>query len=202
MTRTNRAKEHGKSAVKSDRASLQLAVESNPVLNQLAGAMFLPSDMPAKQKFEKVKSALEMLANISPRNEMERMLAIEMIGTHNAQLECLRRAMIEGQHPDVVDTSVKLAARLGDLFVRQMDALDKHRGRGAQKITVEHVNVHSGGKAFVGVVDVHATPDTQDQAQKDSSSPPGLTFNPSEPVPDVASRRERAPSKRPDEDWP
>ena len=33
-----------------------------------------------------------------------------------------------------------------------MEALDKHRGKGSQKITVEHVNVHAGGQAIVGNV--------------------------------------------------
>ena len=35
------------------------------------------------------------------------------------------------------------------------DALNKHRGKGQQKVTVEHVHVHSGGQAVVGMV---ATP--------------------------------------------
>ena len=34
-----------------------------------------------------------------------------------------------------------------------LDALNRHRGKGAQKITVEHVHVHTGGQAVVGVVE-------------------------------------------------
>jgi hypothetical protein len=34
-----------------------------------------------------------------------------------------------------------------------LDALNRHRGKGMQKITVEHVHVHSGGQAVVGVVE-------------------------------------------------
>jgi hypothetical protein len=34
-----------------------------------------------------------------------------------------------------------------------LDALNRHRGKGQQKITVEHVHVHSGGQAVVGVVE-------------------------------------------------
>jgi hypothetical protein len=33
-----------------------------------------------------------------------------------------------------------------------LDALNHHRGKGQQKITVEHVHIHSGGQAVVGVV--------------------------------------------------
>lgn len=31
--------------------------------------------------------------------------------------------------------------------------LNRHRGKGQQKVTVEHVHVHSGGQAVVGVVE-------------------------------------------------
>jgi hypothetical protein len=33
-----------------------------------------------------------------------------------------------------------------------LDALNRHRGKGQQKVTVEHVHVHSGGQAVVGMV--------------------------------------------------
>jgi hypothetical protein len=33
-----------------------------------------------------------------------------------------------------------------------LEALNRNRGKGMQKITVEHVNVHPGGQAVVGVV--------------------------------------------------
>jgi hypothetical protein len=34
-----------------------------------------------------------------------------------------------------------------------LDALNRHRGKGQQKVTVEHVHVHSGGQAIVGTVE-------------------------------------------------
>ena len=33
-----------------------------------------------------------------------------------------------------------------------LDALNRHRGKGQQKVTVEHVHVHAGGQAIVGAV--------------------------------------------------
>jgi hypothetical protein len=33
-----------------------------------------------------------------------------------------------------------------------LEALNRHRGKGQQKMTVEHVHVQPGGKALVGVV--------------------------------------------------
>ena len=34
-----------------------------------------------------------------------------------------------------------------------LEALNRHRGKGQQKVTVEHVHVHSGGQAIVGMVE-------------------------------------------------
>jgi hypothetical protein len=44
--------------------------------------------------------------------------------------------------------------RLGCLrFLTLVEALNRHRGKGQQKVTVEHVHVHAGGQAVVGVVE-------------------------------------------------
>jgi hypothetical protein len=34
-----------------------------------------------------------------------------------------------------------------------LDALNHHRAKGQQKVTVEHVHVHSGGQAVVGMIE-------------------------------------------------
>jgi hypothetical protein len=34
----------------------------------------------------------------------------------------------------------------------QVEALQRYRGKGQQKVTVEHVHAHSGGQAIVGTV--------------------------------------------------
>jgi hypothetical protein len=39
------------------------------------------------------------------------------------------------------------------LYAKQLEALNKHRGKGQQKVTVEHVHVAPGGQAIVGNVE-------------------------------------------------
>lgn len=51
-----------------------------------------------------------------------------------------------------IDLTLKHAVRLMSLYERQLAALDKRRGKGRQKITVEHVTVQAGGQAIVGDV--------------------------------------------------
>ena len=45
-----------------------------------------------------------------------------------------------------------LAVKLLRTYTMQIEALQRHRGKGEQKMTVEHVHVHAGGQAIVGEV--------------------------------------------------
>jgi hypothetical protein len=44
------------------------------------------------------------------------------------------------------------ANKLSRTYAALLEALNRHRGKGQQKVTVEHVHVHAGGQAVVGVV--------------------------------------------------
>ena len=93
------------------------------------------------------------MAEMAPRTGTEGMLAVQMIAAHNAALLFLNRATIKEQHPEVIDSNVVRASRLMRVFVEQVDAMQKLKGKtGQQKVTVEHVHVHGGGKAIVGAV--------------------------------------------------
>ena len=43
--------------------------------------------------------------------------------------------------------------KLSRSFAILLDALNRHRGKGQQKVTVEHVHVHAGSQAVVGLVE-------------------------------------------------
>src|SRR4030088_2918743 len=45
------------------------------------------------------------------------------------------------------------ANKLSRTYAVLLEALNRHRGKGQQKVTVEHVHVHSGGQAIVGAVE-------------------------------------------------
>ncbi len=98
-------------------------------------------------------ATIAALQAIAPTGSLEGMLAAQMVATHEAAMECLRRAMISEQTFEGRDANLKHATKLLLVYARQMEALAKHRGRGQQKITVEHVNVHAGGQAIVGNVE-------------------------------------------------
>jgi hypothetical protein len=77
-------------------------------------------------------------------------MAAQLIAAHNAAMECYRRAMIDEQTFEGRRENLAQANKLSRTFATLLEALNRHRGKGQQKMTVEHVYVHSGG-AVVGV---------------------------------------------------
>src|SRR5215469_8252164 len=59
-------------------------------------------------------------------------------------MECYRRAMLPEQTFEGRHENLNQANKLSRTFAALIEALDRHRGKGQQRITVEHVNVHPG----------------------------------------------------------
>jgi hypothetical protein len=99
-----------------------------------------------------VSATLAGLVGIRPRDELEGMLAAQLLAAHNAGMECYRRAMLPEQTFQGRLEALNQASKLSRTFSALLEALNRHRGKGQQKVTVEHVHVHSGGQAIVGNV--------------------------------------------------
>jgi hypothetical protein len=93
--------------------------------------------------------ALAILHGIQPRDEIEALLSVQMIGVHNLAMEAMRRAMITNQTFIGVEANVNHAIKLTRTFAAQVDALKRYRTGGQQKVTVEHVYVGEGGQAAI-----------------------------------------------------
>jgi len=93
------------------------------------------------------------LVGIGPKDEIEGMIAAQLIAAHNAVMECYRRAMIAEQTLEGRRDNLSQANKLSRTYAALLDALSRHRGKGQQKVTVEHVHVHAGGQAVVGMVE-------------------------------------------------
>lgn len=78
------------------------------------------------------------------------MMAAQLIAAHNAAMECYRRAMHSEQTFEGRRENLAQANKLSHTYATLLEALNRHRGKGQQKVTVKHV--HSGGQAVVGVV--------------------------------------------------
>jgi hypothetical protein len=107
-----------------------------------------------KQTLDRQYSAtVAALVGIEPKDELEGMIASQLLAAHNAAMECYRRAMIGEQTFEGRRESLNQANKLSRTYAALLESLNRHRGKGQQKVTVEHVHVHSGGQAIVGHVE-------------------------------------------------
>jgi hypothetical protein len=117
-------------------------------LGQAAGAV---SDFAGRElkSYDYVAAAL---FGVGPKDELEGMLAVQMVAVHTLAMELMRRAALTAQ-PDLgVEVNINRATKLMRTFANQTEALGRYRGKGEQKMTVEHVHVYEGGQAIVGQV--------------------------------------------------
>src|SRR5262245_58757028 len=62
------------------------------LLTQIAEALWLPDTLADEDKVERIQAAAAALEGLRPRDELEGMLAVQMVATHSAAMDCLRRA--------------------------------------------------------------------------------------------------------------
>jgi len=111
-------------------------------------------------------------------------------------MECYRRAMLGEQSFEGRRENLSQANKLSRTYATLLESLNRHRGKGQQKVTVEHVHVHSGGQAIVGNVETSGggfPPKSKDQPHALAHAPSPTMPRPDtprEPVP-VACNEER-----------
>jgi hypothetical protein len=150
---------------------------NNLLANQAIQTLwFKHSDQETRDR--QLSATVAALVGIGPKDELEGMMAAQLIAAHNAAMESYRRAMIgeqtfEGRRENLSQAN-KLSRTYGVL----------------QTVTVEHVHVHSGGKAVVGMVE---TPGGGSQP-KTKEQPHAIAFAPGIEMPSANPERATVPS--------
>lgn len=124
---------------------------NNTLANQAVQALWVKNS-DVQERDRQLSATVAGLAGIGPKDELEGMMAAQLIAAHNAAMECYRRAMIGEQTFEGRRENLSQANKLSRTWATLLEALNRHRGKGQQKVTVEHVHVHSGGQAVVGMV--------------------------------------------------
>jgi len=150
-----------------------------PNLSLCAGALRLPrldgretgdkeADSLASSGARTSRQSLPTINGIGPKDELEGLLAVQMIGVHSLAVECLKRASLAGETTAAMDANINHATKLLRTFTTQMEALNRHRGKVGQQMVVGNVNVNDGGQAIVGPVshDGRGKASTEDDADK------------------------------------
>lgn len=125
---------------------------NNILANQALQSLWLKNSS-QEDRDKQSNAILAALAGIGPKDELEGMMAAQLIAAHNAAMECYRRAMIGEQTFEGRRENLAQASKLSRTYAALLEALNRHRGKGQQKVTVEHVHVHAGGQAVVGMVE-------------------------------------------------
>ncbi|WP_245323540.1 hypothetical protein [Bradyrhizobium stylosanthis] len=131
---------------KSDEWNLMLC---NQVIST---AWYGRNPQPGKDLDDKRTAILAFMAGANPKDPIEGMMAAQLFASHAAAMECYRRAMLPDQSVEGKQMNLTLAAKLTKANAEQAAALSKYRGKGQQKVVVEHVHVYPGGQAIVGQV--------------------------------------------------
>jgi hypothetical protein len=169
---------------------------NNILANQAVETLWLKNSN--EEARDRQRSAtVAALIGIGPRDELEGMLAAQLLAAHNAAMECYRRAMIGEQTFEGRRESLSQANKLSRTYAVLLEALNRHRGKGQQKVTVEHVHVHSGGQAIVGAVNPGGASKEKSgehaDAQEQADAPQEITHDPGTPLRSPDPKREPVP---------
>jgi len=125
------------------------------LLQQLVGTLNVGNtgeDFDPNTLVNSYDNVMALLQGIAPKDEIESMLSLQMIGTHNLAMTVMARATNPDQTFKWAQVCMNYSIKLLRTFTAQMEALKKYRSKGEQKMTVEHVHVNEGGQAIVGNV--------------------------------------------------
>lgn len=153
----------------------------------------MPEGTSSEDRDTKIVRAIDLFESLKPSDGIEAMLAVQMVGTYHAAVECLRRAMIPNQPFEGHNMALTQAQRLMSLYAKQLAALDKHRGKGMQKVVVEHVNVAAGGQAIVGSMESQPA---MSGAAPTSVPQSALALEYQEPVPNPLDELAKTPAAK------
>lgn len=78
-----------------------------------------------------LQGTVAALVGIGPKDELEAMMAAQLIAAHNAAMECYRRAVVT-DHFDGRRQYLSQAGKLSRSFATLLEALNKHRGKAQQ----------------------------------------------------------------------
>jgi hypothetical protein len=95
---------------------------------------------------------MSLMAELQPQDGFEGMLISQMAVIHEQAMNCYRKASKYKSSSEMFINLQNQGIKSMRLYAQQLEALDKHRRKGNQKMIVEHVHVHKGGQAIVGNV--------------------------------------------------
>ncbi len=98
---------------------------------------------------------LAMGAELEPQDAIEAMLVTQIGLAHVGVMTAMGR-MTDATNDQVRESYSRIAARMNQGFLNQLDALRRHRARSSPAVSVGQVTINEGGQAIVGTVHTKA----------------------------------------------
>ncbi len=119
---------------------------------QALASMWLAHARDDEARDRAYQAGLSALMGIQPKDELEGMIAAQLVAAQASAMECHRRSMIESQTFEGRNQNLAFANKASRTFAQLLETLVRYRGKGAQTVTVRYVNVYEGGQAVVGPI--------------------------------------------------
>jgi hypothetical protein len=169
------------------------------MLDGLAAAVTIDRDTIDEQTLNGILGALH---GINPGDEVEGMLAAQMVATHRAAMECLRQAQVPGQTFEGRDMNLRHATKLSRTYTMQVESLKRYRSKGEQRVVVQHQHVNVTAEQAAVQVNSSAdpTPGGRGAASKPEErshapqAPRSVAFEPGAPMPCPDPPRDALPA--------
>jgi hypothetical protein len=114
----------------------------NYLASQAANSILRHPSITGDEKEAQWSAVMTMVAGVGAKDDIEGMIATQLVGAHDAAMECYRRAMNSNVAPQAVADLLNQANKLSRTYSILLESLDKHRGKPPQKVQVEHIHRH------------------------------------------------------------
>lgn len=94
------------------------------ILNQAIQAIW-ETGLDEQTLKDRRQAVLSALASINPQNEIEAMIAVQLISAHNASMECYRRAMLPNQTTKIRNQHLHYAQKLSKTWTDLLQTMFK-----------------------------------------------------------------------------
>jgi hypothetical protein len=148
------------------------------MLDELTAAVTIDRDTIDEQTLNGILGALH---GINPGDEVEGMLAAQMVATHLAAMGCLRRAQAPGQTFEGRDMNLRHATKLTRTYTMQVESLKRYRSKGEQRVVVQHQHVNVTAER--AAVQVNGGVDPAPRGRGAASKPEEQPYAPAQPAP-------------------
>jgi hypothetical protein len=136
-----------------DRIGSSASEDFNVTLfRQASRSVFVHDDASARDVHTQLQAVGGALRGMAPRDELEAMTLAQLVGLHNAAMECQHRAR-KAETAELMQDYLNMSAKLSRAFMQGAAVFRRGRSKAKQSVTVKHVHVNKGGQAIVGPVD-------------------------------------------------